>query len=130
MTLQALAERAERYAPTGNHYIDRDRARELHEAIAVALGKPLTVKVGHEVLGNERMVPHSIPDWLSSLDAVMALVPPEKRVTLRFQRRRDGVHCAFFDANGLGQSGTGYCEAAAFLAAALRAHASQMKDER
>lgn len=73
--LLALADKVERYEAAGPYDIARERERELNEAIAVAIGLPRTVKVGHPVLGNDRTIPARVIAYTASLDAAMTLVP-------------------------------------------------------
>lgn len=94
MNLISIAERVERYAPSGNFGVDRDKERELNELIAVATGKPLTVKVGDSALGNERLVPNQLPNFVASLDAAMSLVPEGSLFTTRTLWAGDNV-CGF-----------------------------------
>jgi hypothetical protein len=84
--VEALAARVERHTVTGRYDLDRDTARELNEAIAVAKGMPLTVKVGHEITGDLRMVPSRLPDFVTSLDAARTLVPKGWRIAGLFER--------------------------------------------
>lgn len=64
--LIALAERVE--AATGPD-------RELDECIGMAIGLKNTMRVGHECLGTDRVVPVRCPTFTASLDAAMTLVP-------------------------------------------------------
>ena len=75
--LLALADRVERFDPSGPYDIARDKERELNEAIAAAAGIPATVEVGHEALGNYRKVPARLPAYTASLDAAATLVPKD-----------------------------------------------------
>jgi hypothetical protein len=48
---------------------------ELEEQIAIHVAKlPATVTVGHEILGNERVVPVRVPTYTASLDAALGLM--------------------------------------------------------
>lgn len=73
--LMALADKLERYTPSGRYDIDNDRRRELNEEIAKHIGMPFTVKLGDPILGNERMGTIRLPDFVGSLDAAMNLMP-------------------------------------------------------
>lgn len=73
--LLALADKAESYVASRLHDIARDQERDLHEAIARAVGVPCTVSVGHPALGNVRKVPARLPAYTTSLDCAVTLVP-------------------------------------------------------
>lgn len=67
---------------------------ELEEQIAMHVAKlPATVKLGHEVLGNERVVPVRVPTYTCSLDAAVALA----------ERALPGWLVSFEQRRGLGQ---------------------------
>jgi len=74
MDLNELADRIERFVSSSVHDIARDQQRQLNEAVAQAIGIPLTVKVGDPALGNERWVPSQLKPYMTSIDAAMALV--------------------------------------------------------
>lgn len=124
--LLALAERVECYKPSGHFDLDREDKRELNEAIAAAIGMPLTVKVG--ILGDERMVPSRLPAFVTSLDAAMHVVPagmfPQilcqipKAIILEMQKISWRVK---------GESGDCATPVLALCGAALRARAGQMQ---
>lgn len=130
--LLALADRVESFDTGGPYDIARERERELNEAIAIAVGLPATIKVGHPVLGNERIIPSRIPAYTASLDAAMSLVPDE--AFWRLGHDGDGADPAEFKADiiipNIGESDprgrSVACTAPlALTAASLRARASQ-----
>lgn len=127
--LLELAERVERYTPSGRHDIDRDKERSFNEAIAVAIGMPLTVEVGHELTGNLRRVPNRLPQFVTSLDAAMTLVPDEfeRPAAVQFQRTRNfGCTAVVWTNSEFNRSVRGDAKAMplAMCAAALRARAT------
>ncbi len=73
--LVILAERCETYVKSEMWMTGKDADQALNEAIAVAKGMKRTVAVGHEVLGNVRMVPAYLPNFVNSIDAAVTLVP-------------------------------------------------------
>lgn len=86
MDLLTLAERVERYTPSGNHDVDRDNERDLNEAIGLAVGVGHRIKVGDPALGNDRWVPTPLKPYVTSLDAAMTLVPEGQDVMLAVLR--------------------------------------------
>ncbi len=66
--LLALADRCERA---------KGPDRELDERIGMAIGLKRTMRVGHECLGNDRVVRILCPAYSTSLDAAMTLVPKD-----------------------------------------------------
>ncbi|WP_313230208.1 hypothetical protein [Sphingobium yanoikuyae] len=65
-TLLALAERVEGLS---------NPDREMDELIGMAIGLKNTMRIGHELLGNDRVVPVNCPAYTASLDAAKTLVP-------------------------------------------------------
>lgn len=135
--LLALAERVERFDPSGPYAFARDKERELNEAIAAAAGVPATVEVGHEALGNYRKVPARLPAYTASLDAAMSLVPlGVEGIPLSFKAERfylgngecycrASVWCGLGVISSLDTASVAAAPALALTAAALRALASQ-----
>jgi hypothetical protein len=127
--LRALADRVE--ALTGPD-------REIDAEIGMAMGLKNTMRVGHECLGTDRVVPVRCPAYSASLDAALTLVPggwPSVQIgTTDDGRGYAGI------AKGYGQmmaevpeEGYASCEDAASMAialtaAALRAHAAMMEE--
>jgi len=72
--LLALADRVERYVPTGHFDIDRDNERGLNEAIGLVVGVGHRVRVGDSALGNDRWSPSPLKPYVTSLDAAMTLI--------------------------------------------------------
>lgn len=54
--------------------------RDLDEKIGMAVGLKNTIRVGHECLGTDRIVPVRCPYYTESIDAALTLVP-------------EGAHC-------------------------------------
>ncbi|MGI4744931.1 MAG: hypothetical protein ACRYGI_11550 [Janthinobacterium lividum] len=132
--LAILAARVESHSPIGRHDVVQANASELNEAIAIAIGLPLTVKRGHPVLGNERTVPNRILDYVGSLDAAKTLVPDGMGISIA-QHGKRGDDCSAYvgksdsDARGnfMTDTFTGEAKtmAGALTAACLRARAGR-----
>lgn len=125
--LLALADKLERYSQSPNYDIARHDRQMLNEAVAAAKGMPLTVKVGHPALGDERMVPSRLPDFVGSIDAAATLVPEGCQWRVDTHHNMAGVF-EYYTDNEVGASvreycGEGFSLPLALCAAALRAKA-------
>ena len=106
--------------------------REIDERIGMAIGLKRTMRVGHECLGTDRVVPVMCPHYTASLDAAMTLAPEGWRIvslgdrTLSFQVILSRGTAEF--SRGEPVFGYAATPALALTAAALRAIAAQMTE--
>ena len=107
-TLLALADRVE--ALTGP-------CRETDERVGMGIGLKRTMRVGHECLGTDRVVPVMCPHYTASLDAALSLVP-EGWGSVRFEQGFGGIGCFLNQHDTFATT-----PALALTAAALRARA-------
>ena len=110
--------------------------RELDESIArYVAGLPATLRLGHELLGNERTVPRHHPAYTTDLNAVVALVEarlPGWRWTVRRMEPQPGApsqYAAYVQntEDGLYHWRAASIAARALLAALIRAEMEKVK---
>ena len=102
--------------------------RETDERIGMAIGLKNTIRVGHECLGTDRIVPVRCPAYTASLDSAMSLVPDNVRTGALFFGEGGGEPAVslHIKPDGVSCKGNAATPALALVAAALRARAEVM----